>query len=71
MLAVLNGHDGSGQSLTNEAMISAINIAKQNGISAVRVGNSGHFRTAMYYTKIAADAGCIGFLFSNVSPSMA
>ena len=26
---------------------------------------------AMYYTKMAVDAGCIGFLSSNASPSMA
>ncbi len=70
-LAVLNGQDGIGQSVAKKAMHSAIDRAKQHGISAVCVRNSGHFGTAMYYTKMAADAGCIGFISSNASPSMA
>ena len=55
-LAVLNGRDGIGQSVARKAMHSAIDRAKQHGISAVCVRNSGHFGTAMYYTKMAADA---------------
>ena len=52
-------------------MLSAINRAKHHRISSVCVRNSEHFGTAIYYTKMAADAGCVGFLSSNASPSMA
>jgi len=38
---------------------------------AVAVRSSGHFGTAMYFTRMAAEAGCIGFLSTNASPAMA
>ena len=41
------------------------------GIGAVAVRNSGHFGTAMYFTRMAVQAGCVGFLSSNASPAMA
>jgi hypothetical protein len=49
----------------------AIARARAHGIGAVTVRNSNHFGTAMYYTRVAAHAGCIGFLSTNASPSMA
>jgi LDH2 family malate/lactate/ureidoglycolate dehydrogenase len=33
--------------------------------------NSNHFGTAMYFTLMAARAGCVGFLATNASPAMA
>ncbi len=45
--------------------------AKAHGIGAVAVRASGHFWTAMYFTRMAAAAGCIGFLSTNASPAMA
>jgi len=70
-LAVLDGHDGVGQVLARRAMASAIERAKAHGIGAVAVRASGHFGTAMYFTRMAAEAGCIGFLSTNASPAMA
>jgi LDH2 family malate/lactate/ureidoglycolate dehydrogenase len=70
-LAVLDGHDGIGQVIAKRAMESAIERAKAHGIGAVAVRNSGHFGTAMYFTRMAAAAGCIGFLSTNASPAMA
>ncbi len=70
-IAVLDGKDGIGQSIATIAMRAAIEKAKTHGIAAVSVRNSGHFGTAMYFTKMAADADCIGFLSSNASPAMA
>jgi LDH2 family malate/lactate/ureidoglycolate dehydrogenase len=70
-LAVLDGHDGVGQVVAARAMASAIERAKRHGIGAVAVRASGHFGTAMYFTRTAAEAGCIGFLSTNASPAMA
>ena len=70
-VATLDGMDGVGQSIAAIAMQTAIQKAKIYGIAAISVRNSGHFGTAMYFTKMAADANCIGFLSSNASPAMA
>ena len=70
-IAVIDGHDGVGQVIAARAMRQAIGRAKQHGIGAVAVRNSGHFGTAMYFTRMATDAGCIGFLSTNASPAMA
>ena len=70
-IAVIDGHDGVGQVLTTRAMQEAIKRARQHGVGIVGVRNSNHFGTAMYYTRMAARAGCVGFLSTNASPSMA
>ena len=70
-IAVIDGHDGVGQVLAERAMREAVARAKGHGIGAVAVRNSNHFGTAMYYTRRAAQAGCVGFLSTNASPSMA
>lgn len=70
-IAVMDGNDGVGQVITDFAMREAITRSKQHGIGAVAVRNSGHFGTAMYFTRIAAREGCIGFLSTNASPAMA
>jgi LDH2 family malate/lactate/ureidoglycolate dehydrogenase len=70
-VAVMDGGDAMGQVLTARAMESAIARAGAHGIGAVALRNSGHFGTAMYFTLMAARAGCIGFLSTNASPSMA
>ncbi len=70
-IAVIDGHDGVGQVLTAHAMREAIERAKRHGVGVVAVRNSNHFGTAMYFTRMAADAGCVGFLSTNASPSMA
>ena len=70
-IAVLDGKEAMGQVVAKKAMIMAIARAKAHGIGAVSVRNSNHFGTAMYFTRLAADAGCIGFLSTNASPAMA
>ena len=70
-LAVVDGQDGLGQLTADFAIKQAIVRAKQHGVGAVSVRNSGHFGTAMYYTRQAAEADCIGFLSTNASPAMA
>ncbi|MDP4023829.1 Ldh family oxidoreductase [Methylobacterium sp. NEAU 140] len=70
-VAVIDGRDAMGQVLTARAMDEAVTRARAHGIGAVALRNSGHFGTAMYYTRMAARAGCVGFLSTNASPSMA
>lgn len=70
-IAVIDGDDGVGQVIAREAMGQAIARAQLHGIGAVAVRNSGHFGTAMYFTRQAAEAGCVGFLSTNASPAMA
>ncbi|WP_299396077.1 Ldh family oxidoreductase [Pelagibius sp.] len=70
-IAVLDGCDGIGQVITVRAMREAIERSKRHGIGAVAVRNSGHFGTAMYFTRMAAEDGCVGFLSTNASPAMA
>ena len=70
-LATMDGRGGMGQGVAHAAMTHAVASAKAHGIGAVAVRNSGHFGTAMYFTRMAARAGCIGFLSTNASPAMA
>ena len=70
-MATMDGQGGMGQVVAAAAMNQAIARAKRHGIGAVAVRNSGHFGTAMYFTRMAAEAGCIGFLSTNASPAMA
>lgn len=70
-ITTMDGKQGLGQIVAHSAMTKAISLSKAHGIGAVAVKNSGHFGTAMYYTKMAARAGCIGFISTNASPAMA
>jgi LDH2 family malate/lactate/ureidoglycolate dehydrogenase len=70
-VAVFDGGDGIGQVLATRAMQDAIGRARRHGIGAVAVRSSNHFGTAMYYTRMAASAQCIGFCSTNGSPAMA
>lgn len=70
-IAAMDGGGGMGQVVAEAAMRHAIDLAQSHGIGAVAVRNSGHFGTAMYFTRMAAEAGCIGFLSTNASPAMA
>lgn len=70
-VAVIDGHDAMGQVLTAHAAEDVLRRARKHGIGAVALRNSNHFGTAMYYTRKAADHGCIMFLTTNASPAMA
>ncbi|NUT24893.1 MAG: Ldh family oxidoreductase [Streptomyces sp.] len=68
---VVDGHDGLGQVLTGHAVAQGVERAHRHGISAVAVRNSGHFGTAAYFTRRAAEQGCVALLATNASPAMA
>ncbi len=70
-LVVLDGCDGIGQVLAAQATQLGIARARQHGVSAVGVRNSNHFGTAAYFTREAAQAGCVALLATNASPAMA
>ncbi len=70
-IATMDGLGCLGQVVAQSAMRHAITLSKTHGIGAVAVRNSGHFGTAMYYTRMAAEAGCVGFISTNASPAMA
>lgn len=70
-VVVIDGQDGIGQVLTDQAVKIGVERARIHGISAVGVRNSNHFGTAAYFTRDAAQAGCVTFLSTNASPAMA
>ena len=70
-LVVLDGNHGIGQVLTQHAAELGIERARAHGISGVAVRSSGHFGTAAYFTRQAAEAGCVALLVTNASPAMA
>jgi LDH2 family malate/lactate/ureidoglycolate dehydrogenase len=69
-IAVLDGANAMGQVVAKAAIDLAVERAKQFGIGAISVRNSNHFGTAMYFTRLAARRGCIGFMATNASPAM-
>ncbi|GHH25319.1 Ldh family oxidoreductase [Streptomyces lanatus] len=70
-VVVVDGHDGLGQVLADRATRWGVERAREHGISAVAVRNSGHFGTAAYFTRKAAEQGCVALLATNASPAMA
>ncbi|MFI6373358.1 Ldh family oxidoreductase [Streptomyces sp. NPDC050546] len=68
---VLDGRDGLGQVLTDRATRLGVERAREHGISAIAVRGSGHFGTAAYFTRKAAEEGCVALLATNASPAMA
>ena len=70
-LLAIDGHNGIGQKITQKATELVIEKARDFGIAAVSIRRSGHFGTAMYFTKQMAEADMIGFLATNASPAMA
>jgi LDH2 family malate/lactate/ureidoglycolate dehydrogenase len=70
-VAVVDGEDGVGQVVTKFAAEDAIRRAKLHGVAAVAVRNSNHFGTCMYYTRMAAEHGCVMMLTTNGGPAIA
>lgn len=70
-VVVLDGRDGIGQVVAQRAVKLGVERARQHGIAGIAVRNSGHFGTAAYFTRAAAEAGCVAMLVTNASPAMA
>ncbi len=56
-LVVLDGRNGIGQVVTDHAISLGVERAREYGVSAIGVRNSGHFGTAAYFTRKAAESG--------------
>jgi len=70
-LVLLDGRHGIGQVLTERARTTAVERARIHGVGVAGVRNSNHFGTAMYWTRRAAQEGCVAVLTTNASPAMA
>ncbi|GAB7386995.1 Ldh family oxidoreductase [Bacillaceae bacterium] len=68
--ALYDAGNGWGQYAGKIAMEKAIAKAKRYGSAFVGVRNSNHFGTAAYFTRMAAEAGCLGIAMTNASPLM-
>lgn len=64
--ALVDGDGGFGHVPATFAMRTAIRKAKDAGIAAVSVRNSGHFGALGYFTGMAAEAGLIGLATTTV-----
>jgi len=70
-ISVLDARDGVGQVTTDRAMRDAVRRAKAHGVGIVSVRESNHHGALGYFTRWAAEQGCIGVLTTNGSPAMA
>ena len=70
-IAVVDGLEGVGQVIARDAMLDAVARAKRHGVGVVSVRNSNHHGALGYFTRLAAQAGCIGMLAANGGPAMA
>lgn len=68
--ALLDAHNGMGESASYRAMELAIEKARLSGLALVVVRRSSHFGAAGYYANMAARAGMLGLAVSNVDPNM-
>src|SRR4030081_2039994 len=70
-IVLVDGHNGFGRYVGHVAMSRAIELARRCGIGLVAVRNSSHFGAAAYYVHLAAQAGMIGFAFTNAQGRVA
>ncbi|CAM3845180.1 Ldh family oxidoreductase [Bordetella tumulicola] len=70
-IAVLDGNDGVGPVIAQQATEEAVRRARLHGVGIVSVRNSNHFGTCMYFTRMGAQAGCAMLMMSNGGPNMA
>ncbi|MBE9603628.1 Ldh family oxidoreductase [Acetobacteraceae bacterium H6797] len=64
-MALIDGQAGLGHPVAAMAVDVAVKKAKEAGIGAVGVFNSHHFGAAGWYAQRAANAGCLGLVFST------
>jgi LDH2 family malate/lactate/ureidoglycolate dehydrogenase len=70
-ISVIDGKDGVGQVIARQAMQDAVRRARLHGVGIVSVRNSNHHGALGYFTRMAAEQGCVGVLTTNGSPAMA
>ena len=70
-VAIVNGGDGLGAVAGDLAIRTAIEKAKQYGVSAVLVRNTNNIGSLACYTETAAKAGMVAIMGCNAAPAMA
>ena len=70
MIGRLDGQNGFGFVVGTKAMATAIEMAREFGLSIVGIRRSTHYGMAANYVLQALDAGLISLVFSNASPGM-
>ncbi len=65
-----NGNLAMGNTNAESAMERAIELAKENGIGIVAIGNTNHWMRGGAYGWQAANAGVIGMCWTNTMPNM-
>ncbi|MBI2755328.1 MAG: Ldh family oxidoreductase [Chloroflexi bacterium] len=69
--AALDGDNGLGAVVGSRAVTVCLEKAREVGSAWVAVRNSNHFGTCAFYTNRIADAGMVGFVFTNAPATMA
>jgi uncharacterized oxidoreductase len=70
IIAVINGNDGFGQTVTPQAVQVGIDKAQVSGLSAIAFKNTGHLGRAGDWAEMAAAAGLVSIHFVNVRGSL-
>ncbi len=61
----INSDGGMGQLAARDAMLAAIDLARESGVGVATVSRSTHYGAGGYWVRIAVSAGMIGFTTSN------
>lgn len=67
----VDADDGLGQIATVMAADAVVDLAAEHGSGFASIRNSNHFGTCGYYTRMAAESGCIGLAMTNSAPEVA
>lgn len=65
-----DGHRGPGIINATKCTSRAIELAKTHGMGLVALRNTNHWMRGGTYGRQAAEAGCIGIMFTNTQPNM-
>ncbi|MEE3716407.1 Ldh family oxidoreductase [Tumidithrix elongata RA019] len=68
---IVDGNNGFGHYIGHVAMTKAIELAQCHGTGLAAVRNSNHFGAGAYYVELAAQAGMLGFAFTNATRRVA
>lgn len=66
-----DGGNGMGELTCTFAMRRAIDLSEESGMGLCVMRNSNHYLASSLYTKLAAEAGCIGIIMAKHGPTMA
>ena len=70
VLEVLDGDNCAGYIAGRAAMNRAIELAREQAVSAVAIINSNHCGATALYARMAAEQGMVGIAMTNVAPNM-